>query len=153
MVVATLQRLKEGVRYVEGVWSDPGRYENKGTKVVSRQFVTDRNGHKNNENYIIDEEATAELMLKREENIIKNTEKKKRSNMTTSDLVDAIVGKNEGKPKTEVKAVNEVVSVDLPEGEPSEDWSLGQLQHYCKINDIKFHHASKAPKILELINA
>jgi hypothetical protein len=155
MVVATLHRLKEGVRYREGVWSDPGRYEEISTKIVSRQFVHDRNGHNNNENYTIDEKATAELMVKREANIIENAEKDKRSKMTTSDLVDAIVGKKESKPvkKSEKPITREdTVSIELPEGDPSEEWTLGQLQHYCKINDIKFHHASKAPKLLELIN-
>lgn len=150
MVVATKYKLKEGVRFREGVWKDSGRFEKVNTKIISRAFVEQRNEHDNNENYIIDEEATAEMMEQRELNIIENAKVAKREKMTTSDLVDAIVGAKTAAPKKEKAAKKEVIE-PVDTDAPNAEWSLEDLQQYCRDNDIKHHHANKEVKLLELI--
>ncbi len=152
MVVATKYKLKEGVRFREGVWKDSGRFEKVNTNIVSREFVEQRNKHDNNENYIIDEEATAEMMEQRELNIIENAKMAKREKMTTSDLVDAIVGAKATSPKKEKPAKKEVEEIDVTDTDtPNKGWTLESLQQYCRDNDIKHHHANKEVKLLELI--
>ncbi len=86
MVVATKYKLSR----LNGAWSKEQKTKIC-TKVVSRQFVEDRNSHDNNEYYIIDEEATAELQEKRQEQIQLNAVKKAKKNLDQTDLIDAFV--------------------------------------------------------------
>ena len=60
-------------------------------KLVSREFAEYRNTIKNNEIYVLFEDETIELMELREQNIIDNAEKDRKSKLDINDLVDAIV--------------------------------------------------------------
>jgi hypothetical protein len=159
MVVADKYKLTQPLSINAGTWKKDGVKEHIHRKIVTRDFVENRNSHTNNELYIIDEEATLEMIEQREKNIILNAEKSRKEKMTTSDLVEAIIGNQ--KPKVKKPKAEKTVKVEddkkpnieLPEGEPNIEWSIGQIQSYCKVNNIKFHHMAKAEKLLELINA
>jgi len=69
MVVATKYRLKETLSVKAGTYNKKGSKENLGKKIVARAYVEDRNSHENNELYIIDEQATEEMVAKRQANI------------------------------------------------------------------------------------
>lgn len=69
MVVATKFRIKVPISTKLGTWDVKGAKENLGSKIVTRAFVEDRNSHHNNELYVIDEEATKEMLKKRQANI------------------------------------------------------------------------------------
>jgi hypothetical protein len=153
MVVATKYKLKETLSINAGTWRKDGAKEKIHTKIVSREFVENRNSHNNNELYIIDEDATLEMMEQRELNIIENAKKAKRDKMDMSDLIEAVVGTKEAKPKKTRKAVKEVEPVNESTGSVDmSDWTLEELQQYCRDNDIKHHHANKEAKLLELIS-
>lgn len=62
-----------------------------GNRIMPRQWVEDRNSQKNNELYVIDEEATKEIPKMREKAIAENNAKAKKEKMTMADLVDAVV--------------------------------------------------------------
>jgi len=93
MVVATKYQLKNPISLKSGTWDEKGHKEEIRTSIVPRAFVEERNSHKNNEIYVIDEEATAEMLIKREEQIKLNEIKAKREKMSTADLVEAVQGK------------------------------------------------------------
>jgi hypothetical protein len=139
MVVAKKYKLLTPISIVAGTFDKKGQKEFVHKKIVPRQFVEDRNSHNNNELYVIDEEATKEMILMREEELKKNEIKKAKENVSMSDLVTAIAGNSE--------------SQSYPDDEPNKDWTVKQLKAYCKDNGIKFHHKAKEAKLLELINS
>jgi len=112
MVVATKYLLKNPISLKSGTWDEKGHKEEIRTSIVSRHFVNERNSHKNNEIYVIDEEATAEMLIKRDGQIKANQAKAKRDKMSTADLVDAFQGnmKNE-EEKTETKKPTKTSSI------------------------------------------
>jgi hypothetical protein len=139
-----------------------------------REYVEEQTKQANNVLWEIDEIKTAELMLQREANIVKNAKEKKRSQATQGDLIEAIgnlvaPGQSKAVDNTDelesLKAQLKQTQADLVEankpkeakesvmtGEPSESWSVEQLQKYCDDKGITYHHLAKSPKLLELIN-
>jgi hypothetical protein len=106
--------------------------------VCQRSWIMSRNATDNNELYVIDEEATAELQLDIEARRAKNLEDRQMKNVGIPELVKAL------NPTKEVKAKRE--------GEPDEDWDTSELKQYCEDNNISFHHKNGRVKLLELIN-
>lgn len=92
MVVATKYQLKIPISIKTGTWDKKGAKEKIHTKIVPRLFVEQRNEHNNNEVYVIDEKATEKMVLDREANIKAQLEKKKTDSLTTSDLINAVIG-------------------------------------------------------------
>ena len=121
-------------------------------KFISRAWVEDRNSHENNELYVIDEEATSEAYVMREQSIKDNVLKKKKESITMADLVGVIAESVSDKPKKKAKKV--VEEVEEPESETMEeleDYSIEDLQHYCSVHGVKYHHKAGKEKLLELI--
>lgn len=91
MVVAKKYQLLVPKSIKDGTWDLNGSkkliHDN---KILPRFYVEQRNDFNNNELYVIDEVATAEMLEKREENIKKQAEQKKRENITMADLVDTV---------------------------------------------------------------
>lgn len=115
MVVATKYQLKVPISLKTGTWDKKGAKEKMGkAKILTREFVEQRNSHDNNEIYVIDEKATDKMVKDREVQILKNKEKAKRDNMTTADLVEAVQGGTPvaptPKPTTTVEAISEAIS-------------------------------------------
>jgi hypothetical protein len=88
-----------------------GKYQEDGQKkllqegkVVPREWVEYRNSQNNNELYVIDEEATAELEKQRELNIKEAQAKAAKDNVSQADLVDALVNLAKGNGEKEEKA-------------------------------------------------
>ena len=146
LVLAEKWELKVPVGIKAGTWKEDGHKELKvSKKLVSRNFALSRieagkmydgkgnlikNIRSNNELYILFEEETKVKMKTREENIIKNAEKERKSKMDMSDLVDAV-------KRTPKEANSE----------------LDRLRKLCDDKDIKYHHAAKESKLQELLNA
>lgn len=154
MVVALKYKLLQPISIKDGTYSKDGAKEFISKKIVPRAYVNDRNAHNNNELYIIDEEATEEMLRLREESIKSNTLKQKRENVSFADLVEVVAGKvaeNTEKPK------KKAAKVEAPkeESEPSEfdNMDLFELREYCDENDITYHHKSGKEKLIELIKA
>lgn len=163
MVVATKYRLLVPISIKEGTFDPNGQKQQLGKpKLLSRDFVEQRNAHNNNELYIIDEEKTVELMQQREENIRIKNEADKLNNISPQDVVNALVNAAKGTAETPKKAAPKKVEkveepkaerVVLPEGEPNEDWDKSQLQQYCDERGLEYHHKAGKEKLLETIKA
>ena len=134
-------------------------------KFLPRWWVEDRNMHENNELYLIDEEATEEAYKLREQSIKDNELKKKKESVTMADLVGVVAEAVSDKPKKK-KAKKVVLAEDDSETdlkdepvetndsetiEELEDYSVEELQHYCSVHGIKYHHKAGKSKLLELI--
>jgi len=144
-VLAIKWRLLVPISIKDGTFKQDGAKEMiHDKKLVNRHFASQRNEIQNNEFYEFLEEETTELMKIREGNILKNAEIRKKESLGISDLATAVI--ELAKPK--VKAV-----VELPEGEPNEDWNKAQLILFCEENDIEHKKTFGAEKLLELIKS
>ena len=132
MVVAEKFQLTEPLSINGGTWRKDGRKQLVHRKVVSRQFVEDRNSHDNNELYVIDEEASLELEAQRTLNIKEKEENAKREKLTTADLIDAMVNKTS-------KKVEEPREIDL-------------LRAECDELNIEYSPRAGVKKLKELLN-
>ena len=145
MVVATKYILEVPIPGSNGAYKKDGQKKEISTKVVPRAYVEDRNKDINNELYIIDIEATENMIAMRNENVKESVGDGKKK-VTKADLFK----KATKKPKKEVKVKDEIVEVD--ESFYNEDTPIEDLQAYCDKNDIKYHHKAGVAKLLELIN-
>ena len=158
------------------MWNDEGMFESRGSSLQKRSWVLERNSQTNNEHYKIDEEESARLMEIREGNLLSNAKKKKDETVSMSDLVNVLGGlAGNSQPKEEpkktvkkvAKAIESPIVTDnpeipqIPQSESNElsgsinleSMSLEELKDYCKDNGIKYHHAAKEGKLIELIKA
>jgi hypothetical protein len=53
----------------------------------------------------------------------------------------------------EAPEAEEEEEVIVPESKPLEELTLDELKEMCKMRGIKFHHASKEAKLIELLKA
>lgn len=153
MVVATKYKLLAPESILQGTFKKDGPKEMVHKKTVLRKFVEDRNSHNNNELYIIDEEATAEMLILREKNIVENVAKKKREKTSTSDLVEAIhllVPKDASAPVSQpVATANDITGHN---GTLFVDMTEGELRQYSVDNGIEQHHKAKEKGLIKVIN-
>lgn len=142
MVVATKFKLTKPISIKKGTWNKDSGKEKVHTKILPRRVVESRNEHDNNEHYIIDEEATENMLKKREKNIIANAAKEKREKTSTADIVEAI--QTMGTKKVEyIEGDGETLFKDMTED---------QLRHYSSYSGIEQHHKSGKEKLIETIN-
>lgn len=116
MVVASKYELKvRDTKKGKGAYDVDGQKEKKhGDKIVPRAWVEARNEQLNNEHYIINEEATAEMVEERAKNVVKNAQKAKREQATTADLIDAIANGRGGNVQAqELKSEPDVSKEEL----------------------------------------
>ena len=157
MVVASKYLLEVKIAGKTAYKKDGQKTELHGPKMLTREWVEMRNSQENNELYIIDEEATEVAMAQREENIILNAARDKKSKMSMADLIDAVATKSEKPKKTSKKSskkeeVEEEVETPVDETmDELEEYSVEELQHYCTTHGIKFHHKAGKEKLIELI--
>lgn len=96
MVIADKYQLLEPLNQGEQIYNEKGSKKLISRKAVLRSFVEERNQHKNNELYIIDEEATKEFYELREESIKANKLKEAKEKLSQADLIDIMIkGKSE----------------------------------------------------------
>jgi len=156
MVVATKYKLLASDSILQGTFKKDGPKEKIHTKNILRKFVEDRNTHNNNELYIIDEEATAEMLKARDKKIIENVAKKKLAKTSTADLVEAIhsIG-SKTTPEPVTAPVAPVATVNAITGHNETlfaDMTEGQLKQYSVDNSITQHHLAKKDGLIKAIN-
>lgn len=137
MVVATKYKLTNPISLKSGTWDKEGSKQKVRTSVLLRSYVEDRNTHDNNELYVIDEEATLEMLKQREISIKENIKRDKRNKASFADLVEAVAT-----PKESVKKQTKVEEDDSDE--------IEALKVELNEKGIKFHHKSGINKLREL---
>jgi len=143
MVVAAKYRLTEFVSIQQGTYKQDGSRELIfAKKIVPRAYVEEQNAQQNNVLWIIDEEATLEMIQERERNIVENAKRAEREKLTTADLIEAIA---KGNTKA-VQVKEEVVKSETPDN----TWSKEELQQYLDENDISYSPRHGKAKLIEL---
>lgn len=101
MVIADKYQLLEPINQGQQIYNENGSKKHISRKAVLRSFVEERNSHKNNELYVIDEEATKEFYELREESIKANKLKEAKEKLSQADLID-IMMKGKSEPEVSV---------------------------------------------------
>jgi len=157
LVLAEKYELRVKIPGKSGAYKVEGEKDLKhGKRLIKRSFVESRNAVPNNELYVLFEEETEKLMKKREQNIIDNQEKDRKSKMSTSDLVEAIAGKV--LPSNSADMPSGTLHVDgnfkaTSNGVDFDSMDIDQLKKHCDDNGIKYHHAAGINKLLEIIKS
>lgn len=159
LVWAARYKLTEPISVKNGVFNTKGGKKLMFERLVNRAYAVKCNKaglmfddqgkeiegrRSNNEIYLIDEEKTAKLMALRDENIIKNAEKKRKESLGQSDLVDAIKGLTFA---SENKSPSNGQTTEVKKDSPK----LVDLRKYCDDNGIEYHHKAGEKKLQELI--
>lgn len=151
-VVATKYRLLEAVSLKENKYNVNGSKENLGTKIVPRQYVEDRNSQVNNELYIIDEDATVEMLKKREQSIIENNAKAEKEKVSNADIVTALVNKISGNKEVEKpKKVEKEAKKEVESNDEYAKYSTDDLKKQLESKGIEYHHKAGRSKLIELL--
>ena len=103
MVIADKYQLLEPINQSQQIYNEKGSKKHLGRKAVLRSFVDERNQHKNNELYIIDEEATKEFYEKREAQIILNKQREAKEKLSQADLIDLMIAGKSNNDNSELE--------------------------------------------------
>lgn len=143
MVVATKMRM---IR-VDGAYVKENARVLRADMKVLRTHVEETNAESKNNGvyFVMDEEKTKLFCEQQKENQAKKEQKAKLSNISANDLVSALTDAVQGKTKESKK------EVELPYGEPNEDWTKEQLQKYCYENSIEYKKTQSEKTLLDLI--
>lgn len=111
MVVAKEVKLKEAISLKAGTFNPNGSYDViRESVIVPRSYIDRVNlrlgdkgqlGVQGSRYYIIDDEATKEMVKEREKSVKRNAEQRKLENVSTNDLLRAMVESNNPQPKKE----------------------------------------------------